>query len=68
MSSKPALSRRSFLQKTTLATAAASAFPAIIRGQKDGVASTNRVNLAFVGVGGRGRNALQALADENFVA
>lgn len=68
MSSESALSRRSFLQKTTLATAAASAFPAIVRGQKDGVASTNRVNVAFVGVGGRGTSALQALADENFVA
>ncbi|MDB4384895.1 Gfo/Idh/MocA family oxidoreductase [Opitutaceae bacterium] len=68
MSSESALSRRSFLQKTTLATAAASAFPAIVRGQKDGVAPTNRVNVAFVGVGGRGTSALQALADENFVA
>lgn len=68
MSSESALSRRNFLQKTTLATAAASAFPAIVRGQKDGVASTDRVNLALVGVGGRGTSAIQSLADENFVA
>ena len=68
MSETPSLTRRSFLQKSTLASAAAAAFPAIVRGQKDGVAPTNRVNLALVGVGGRGRNAIQALADENFIA
>ena len=66
--SPDSLSRRSFLQKTTLASAAATAFPAIMRGQKDGVTSTNRVNLAFVGVGGRGHNAIEALVDENIVA
>ncbi len=63
-----ALSRRSFLQKTTLASAAAGAFPAIMRGKKDGIASTNRVNIAMIGVGGRGRRALEALVDENLVA
>ena len=61
------LTRRSFLEKSTLATAVATAFPAIGRSQKDGVAATNRVNLALVGVGGRGKSAIQALADENFV-
>lgn len=68
MSNEPALSRRSFLQKTTLASAAVSAFPAIAKAKKDGVAATDRVNLAFVGVGGRGRNAIEALVDENIVA
>lgn len=68
MSESPSLTRRSFLEKSTLATAVAAAFPAIVRGQKNGVSATNRVNLALVGVGGRGRNAIQALADENFVA
>lgn len=68
MSSPTSLTRRSFLQKTTLASAAASTFPAIVRGKKDGVASTNRVRLAIVGVGGRGRSALEGLADEHFVA
>lgn len=68
MPNEPALTRRSFLQKTTLASAAVSAFPAIAKAKKDGVAATDRVNLAFVGVGGRGRNAIEALVDENIVA
>lgn len=68
MPDESALTRRSFLQKTTLASAAVSAFPAIAKAKKDGVAATDRVNLAFVGVGGRGRNAIEALVDENIVA
>lgn len=68
MSTEPALSRRSFLQKTTLASAAVSAFPAIARAKKDGVAATDRVGVAFVGAGGRGKNAIEALVDEHFVA
>lgn len=68
MSTDSVLSRRSFLQKSTLATAAASAFPAIAKAKKDGVAATDRVGLAIVGVGGRGRNAIEALVDEHFVA
>jgi len=68
MSQIPSLTRRSFLEKSTLASAAAVAFPAVVKAQTDGVAPTNRVNLALVGVGGRGRSAIQALADENFVA
>lgn len=68
MSTESALSRRSFLQKTTLASAALSAFPAIAKAQKDGVAATDRVGVAFVGAGGRGTNAIEALVDENFIA
>ena len=62
------LSRRRFLQQTSLASAAAVAFPAVLRSQTDGISPNSRLNIAFVGVGGRGENAVEGLVDENFVA
>src|SRR5690606_3108181 len=67
METSSALTRRSFLQKSTLASAAVAAFPAIMRGQSN-VAPNSRVNIAIIGAGGRGRNAVQALTGETFVA
>jgi predicted dehydrogenase len=63
------ISRRSFLKTASLASAAVS-FPAIMRSQ-DGVSKqspNNKLNVACIGVGGRGRAAVMGLKDENFVA
>lgn len=56
-------SRRDFLKTTSLASAAL-AFPAILRAQSP----NNKLNIACVGVGGRGWDAVQGLKSENFVA
>lgn len=61
------MSRRTFLRRTTGAAAAAVAFPAILRAQ-GGQAANERLNIAYVGVGGRGKNAVLELQDENRVA
>lgn len=68
MSGSPDRSRRRFIREGALASAAALAFPAIMRGQTSGGHLVSRLNLAFVGVGGRAKFALEALADENYVA
>ena len=68
MTTDPNLTRRNFLQKTTLASAATLAFPAVVRGQDGAASPNNKINLAIVGAGGRGRNAIEALVNENFVA
>jgi predicted dehydrogenase len=63
----PDLSRRDFLRRTSLASAATLAFPSILRSQ--GGASPNaKLNVALVGVGGQGRMAVSNLSGENFVA
>lgn len=62
------LSRRSFL-KTSATAAGALAFPAILRSQPGADPSpNNRLNIALVGVGGRGRAAVDGLKEENLVA
>ncbi|HCN77261.1 MAG TPA: oxidoreductase [Verrucomicrobiales bacterium] len=48
--SQPAANRRQFIFRTTLATAGALGFPAIVSSRSPNA----RVNLAFIGVGGRG--------------
>src|SRR5687768_13151529 len=60
------LSRRHFLRSATLASASALAFPYVMRSQ-DGQSPANRLNVACIGVGGRGRSAVTAMADENIV-
>lgn len=66
---KSPVTRRTFLRSTGLATAGALAFPAILRSQPAGaLAPINRLNIACIGVGGRGRQVIAGLAAENFVA
>lgn len=60
----PSFTRRDFIKTTSLASAAALAFPAIVRGQN----LNNKLNIALCGVGGRGWDAVQGLKSENFVA
>jgi len=63
----PVVTRRAFLKSTTAASALA--FPAVLRSQAPGTASpNNRLNVAIIGVGGRGGAALSGLRDENIVA
>ncbi len=62
------VTRRSFLKTTSLASAAAAAFPAILRAQAGGQTPNNRLNVACVGVGGRGRAAVDGMMEENLVA
>ncbi len=62
-----AFSRRAFL-KGAAGAASALAFPALLRSQ-GGRSPSDRLNVACIGVGGRGRaGAIEGLKDENFVA
>lgn len=61
------LSRREMIKATALITAGAFTFPNILRGQS-GLSANSKVNIAFVGAGGRAKNNIQALLGENIVA
>lgn len=63
--SSASLSRRTFLKSASLASAA-FAFPHILRGQAG--SPNNRLNVACIGVGGRGYDAVKGMSGENFVA
>ena len=60
------LSRRTFLKSTSLASAAI-AFPHVMRSQQ-GESPNNKLNVACIGVGGRGNAAVTAMKKENIVA
>lgn len=63
------VSRRDFLRNASLASAAAVAFPSVLRSQGGGSTSpNNRLNVACIGVGGQGRSAVNGVAEENIVA
>ena len=64
---RPASSRRTFIQSASLATAAGLAFPHVLRSQGGGSPNA-KLNLACIGVGGRGNAAVGALKGENLVA
>lgn len=64
--STASLPRREFLKKASVATAALS-FPYVMRGQ-NGESPGNKLNIAFVGVGGRGGASVEGLVAENAVA
>lgn len=57
------LSRRSFITKTTAVAAGALILPGLIKCKGD-----NKVNLAVIGVGGRGQEDWSQCMDENIVA
>jgi len=61
------LTRRKFLQHGSLATAGAFAFSSILRSQ-GGRAPNDKLNIAFVGVGGRGGTAVAEMVEDNRVA
>lgn len=63
----PAVTRRTFLKTTTAASALA--FPAVMRSQAPGTPGpNNRLNVAIIGVGGRGGAAVTDMRNENVVA
>src|SRR5687767_15878081 len=62
----PDLSRRSFLKSASVGGAVA-AFPHVMRSQQ-GASPNNRLNVACIGVGGRGNAAVTAMKNENLVA
>ena len=61
--SRPRLTRRQFTQRA-LAGSALMAAPALLRGRN----LNSKLNLAFIGTGGRGARNLQGLGGENVVA
>lgn len=64
----PPFTRRRFLRHSSL-SAAALAFPGIVRAQAGRAPANDRLNVAFVGVGGRGHQAVTtSLRDKNHVA
>jgi Predicted dehydrogenases and related proteins len=63
----PEITRRSFIKGASIASASALFFPAILRSQNR-QSPNNRLNVAFIGVGGRGRNGVLELQEENLVA
>ncbi|MCD8177466.1 MAG: Gfo/Idh/MocA family oxidoreductase [Tannerellaceae bacterium] len=63
------ISRRSFLQKGTVAAAALTIVPNSILGKSHGhTAPTDKLNIAGVGIGGRGAGVLRNMEGENLVA
>ncbi|MGY8696978.1 MAG: twin-arginine translocation signal domain-containing protein, partial [Verrucomicrobiia bacterium] len=58
--------RRQFLQGAAAASALAT-FPRFSIG-KSGPSANSKLNVAFIGVGGRARTLISGLKDENFVA
>ena len=65
-SRRPApISRREALRRLALGAASAWAFPAIVRARDGGPSANSRINLAFVGVGGKGlgRSAMEVAGE-----
>ncbi len=63
------ITRRSFLQKGTAAAAALTIVPNTVLGKTHGhTAPTDKLNIAGIGVGGRGAGVLSGMEDENIVA
>jgi predicted dehydrogenase len=61
----PSLTRRTFLKSASLGSAAA-AFPHVMRSQQG--SPNSKLNVACIGVGGRGSAAVNAMKGENIVA
>ncbi len=61
------ISRRDLIKTSALAAAGTLVLPRILFGQA-GSSANSKVNLAFVGAGGRAESNIAALADENIVA
>ena len=62
------LPRRQFMRNAAAATAALAFLPRGAQARPRKIAPSDRVNIAFVGVGGMGRANLQALSSQNIVA
>jgi len=61
------MARRTFVRTTSLTSAAGLAFPTLLKSQQKPSAN-DKLNIAFVGVGGRGSTAVLEHEHENLVA
>lgn len=61
------VTRRQFIKSASLMSAATLAFPHVLRAQQ-GRSPNDKLNIACVGVGGRGADAVKGLMGENLVA
>ncbi len=67
--SKPNLPRRSFLKTTVVSTAGITIVPSHVLGGRLGhVAPSDKLNIAGIGIGGKGRVNLRSMNTENIVA
>jgi predicted dehydrogenase len=64
----PALTRRQFLGRSTLAGAAVLSGPFVVSNLRAGTAPGSKLNLAGIGIGGQGASDLANLESENIVA
>lgn len=62
------ITRREALRRLALGAAGALAFPAIVRAREGGPSANDRINLAFIGVGGKGEEPALGLGAQNYVA
>ncbi len=68
VSQNPGVSRREFLQSSALASAAFMIVPRHVLGGPGFVAPSDKLNIAAIGVGGKGRSDIAAVSTENIVA
>jgi predicted dehydrogenase len=61
------VTRRDFVKSASVLSASALAFPYVMRAQQ-GTSPSDKLNIACVGVGGRGADAVKGLTGENLVA
>lgn len=63
------ISRRDFLRKSGIGLAAMTVVPNVVLGKSHGhTAPSDKLNIAGVGVGGRGAGVLKSLESQNIVA
>ncbi len=62
------ISRRSFITRTTMATAAFTILPRHVLGGQGFVPPSDKLNIACIGIGGRGESDSAAMENENVVA
>ncbi|MBK8946226.1 MAG: Gfo/Idh/MocA family oxidoreductase [Ignavibacteriae bacterium] len=62
------MSRRKFIGNVTMTTAAFSIIPRHVLGGKGFVAPSDKLNIAIIGAGGKGRSDMWSVATENIVA
>jgi len=64
----PKLSRRRFLRNSTAIVATASVVPASVLGLRGATPPSEKLNIACIGIGGRGKDDLDGVSGQNIVA
>jgi predicted dehydrogenase len=65
---KSGMTRRSFIGRTALATTAFTILPRHVLGGQGFVAPSDKLNIACIGIGGKGKSDSEAMENENVVA